>query len=139
MLHGLGLAGCLFAGVPVPQTTLEHARANQEQGARYRDTRMQGRRTRTDSTQRDRAQGDRTQGNGTQGDGTRGDGTRGRRRRAIRTRSGRVQDPRPGPAPIIAGDRPPPAHPERLVPDQPWTEAEREIWNELRDVLVWPL
>lgn len=114
MLHGLGLAGCLFAGVPVPQTTLEHARADQELGGRGRDTRVRGRRTQVDGWQ---------------------DG----RRRAIRTRSRRAQEPRPGPAPIIAGDRPPPAHPERLVPDQPWTEAEREIWNELRDVLVWPL
>jgi len=104
MLHGLGLAGCLFAGVSVPQPTLERARG--------------------DRTQNSRTQNSRT-GNG--------------RRRADRRRSGWVQQPPTGPAPIIAGDRPPPLHPERLVPDQPWTEAEREIWNELRDVLVWPL
>lgn len=104
MLHGLGLAGCLFAGVPVLHPTLDRAQRSRTRGVRIRDSR-----TRTDRT------------------------------RNNRTRYNPPQLPVFGPAPIIAGDRPPPAHPERLVPDQPWTEAEREIWNELRDVLVWPL
>ena len=145
MLDGLGLAGCLFAGVPVPQLTLDHARANQRSD--NRNGGALGGRTRNDDPALEQGQG-QSQGQG-QGDGqgqgpraqrdrTQRERTRDRRIRSNRSRTDWIQRPGLGPAPIIAGDCPPPAHPERLVPDQPWTEAERQIWNELRDVVVWP-
>ncbi|WP_027660424.1 DUF6059 family protein [Salinispora fenicalii] len=35
----------------------------------------------------------------------------------------------PGPGPLV--EQPPPGHPERLVPDQPLTDEERQIWLQL--------